>query len=87
MKYCDSRIIYNLQPEWKWHIFLKAAGVSSDGAIEAVQTELCIDGIINCGAVELGLMIKHFNSFCVVILPLYELCRVHVPILTILLIL
>ena len=36
--------------------------MSSDGAIEAVQSELCIDGIINCGAGDLGLMIKHFNS-------------------------
>ena len=31
--------------------------MSSDGAIEAVQSELCIDGIINCGAGDLGLMI------------------------------
>ena len=63
MKYCDSTIIYNLQPEWKWHIFLlrKQQVCHQTGAIEALESEPRIDGIINWRAGIVMLLISQYG--------------------------
>ena len=67
MKYCDSRIIYNLQPEWKWHIFLlrKQQVCHQTEPLKPCNLNFVLmnNKLWSCGPGDLGLMIKHFNSF------------------------
>ena len=65
MKYCDSRIIYNLQLEWKWHIFLlrKQQVCDQTATIEVRNLKFVSRGNNRLSTWVPALMIKHLNKF------------------------